>query len=442
MPRLRPLSESSCAAGPAHRIEAFMFHKLLIVAVTCFLLHSVFAQEAPNWPRWRGPGDNGSTEAGAYPVKWDANSGLMWKFPLPGKGCSTPIVWNQRIYLTGAADGKDALLALDWAGRQLWLVTFGAERKGKHANGSGSNPSPTTDGQAVFVYYKSGTLARVDLDGKVTWKTNILDRFGRDTFYWDLGTSPVLTENHVVIAMMHHGESYLAAFEKQTGKLTWKVPRNYKTPDEGDHAYTTPIVIRHKGKEALLVWGGQHLTAHDASDGKELWSVSDFNPRSMRNWVAVGSPVVAGDVAVVPYGRGSRLDGIKLGGEGDVTATHRLWLREDTGSFVPTPAEYKGLVYLLRDRGEVECIDPQTGKSLWADTLPKSAGNYYASPTVVGGKLYAARQDGTVFVVNIEGGFEVLSRNEMGERMIASPVPVGGRILLRGEGHLFCVGKK
>ncbi|MGA2501116.1 MAG: PQQ-binding-like beta-propeller repeat protein, partial [Tepidisphaeraceae bacterium] len=200
--------------------------------------------------------------------------------------------------------------------------------------------------------------------------------------------------------------------------------------------------IRHKGKEALLVWGGQHLTAHDAADGKELWSVGDFNPKSLRNWVAVGSPVVAGDIAVVPYGRGNRLDGIKLGGEGDVTATHRLWLREDTGSFVTTPAEYKGKVYLLRDRGEVECIDPQTGKSVWSDTLPRSAGNYYASPTVAAGKLYAARQDGVVFVASIDGKFEVLSKNEMGERMIASPVPVGGRMLLRGEEHLFCVGKQ
>ncbi len=406
------------------------------------LAFSAVAQEPADWPRWRGPGDKGSTETGAYPVKWDATNGVLWKVALPGKGCSTPIVCKQRIYVTGPAEGKDALLALDWSGKQLWQATFGPERKGKNPAGSGSNPSPATDGQAIFVYYKSGTLARVEMDGKVTWKTNILDRFGRDTFYWDLGTSPVLTEKYAVVAMMHHGESYLAAFDKLTGELRWKFPRNYQTPDEGDHSYATPLVIRHKGAEALLVWGGQHLTAHDTADGKELWSVGDFNPKSLRNWVAVGSPVVVGDIAVVPYGRGNRLDGIKLGGAGDVTPTHRLWLREDTGSFVPTPAEYKGKVYLLRDRGEVECIDPQTGKSLWSDALPKSAGNYYASPTVAGGKLYAARQDGVVFVANIEGKFEVLSKNEMGERMIASPVPVGGRILLRGEEHLFCIGKE
>lgn len=154
----------------------------------------------------------------------------------------------------------------------------------------------------------------------------------------------------------------------------------------------------------------------------------------------MASPVLAGEIAVVPYGRGNRLHGIKLGGSGDVTATHRLWTRDDTGSFVPTPAEAGGRVYLLRDRGEIECIDPTTGKTLEKRALPKHRSNYYASPVVAGGKLYAAREDGAVFVVRVNGAFQVLSENAMGERLVASPVPVAGRLLLRGEKHLFCVG--
>jgi outer membrane protein assembly factor BamB len=305
----------------------------------------------------------------------------------------------------------------------------------------------------------------------------VQQRFGKDTFYWDVGTSPVLTEKDVVVAMMHHGESYLAAFDKRTGDLHWKVARNYKTPEEGDHAYTTPILVRHPVRkafqpdrsagavqsgqtaaalqpaasadaqnsasaEALLVWGGQHLTAHAAADGKLLWYCGDFNPDTKANWVAVASPVIAGQIAVVPYGRGTCLHGIRLAGSGDVTATHRVWKREDTGSFVPTPAEYKGRVYLLRDRGQVECIEPQTGKTLWTGELPKRSSNYYASPTVADGKLYAAREDGVVFVVRIDGPFEVLAENDLGERVIASPVPLSGRLLLRGEKHLFCVGDR
>jgi outer membrane protein assembly factor BamB len=396
-----------------------------------------------NWPRWRGPADNGSAESGTYPVHWDATSNVLWKASLPGKGCSTPIVWDRRIFLTAPADGQDAVLAFDWDGKQLWQTALGAERAGKNAHGSGSNPSPVTDGHAIFVYFKSGDLAALDFEGKVLWRANLVERYGRDTLYWDYGSSPVQTEKDVVIARMHHGESYVAAFDKATGALHWKVARNYSTPIEGDHSYATPILIRHEGREALLILGGEHLTAHDAADGSIIWSCGDFNPQAKSNWVPVGSPVVAGNVAVVPYARGMRLHGIRLGGSGDVTATHRIWLRDDTGTFVSTPAACQGRVYLLHDhgpdRGIVECIEPETGKTLWKGNLPKGSAEYYSSPVVADGKFYAAREDGVVFVARCDGKFELLSANDMGEPIIASPVPVGDRLLIRSDKHLFCI---
>ena len=183
----------------------------------------------------------------------------------------------------------------------------------------------------------------------------------------------------------------------------------------------------------------KHLTAHDTSTGATLWSCGDFNQASKNNWVAVASPVIAGNIVVVPYGRGTRLHGIKLGGTGDVTATHRAWVREDTGSFVPTPIEYKGRVYLLRDRGQVECINPANGATVWTGELPKASASYYSSPAAADGKIYAAREDGVIFVAKIDGGFEVLSENKMGEPVIASPVPIGNRLLIRGEKNLFCI---
>jgi len=213
----------------------------ILTAVLTFL---PLLAAAADWPRWRGPFDDGSAEPGSYPVTWSDTAGLVWKAPLPGKGCSTPIVAGRRIFLTAPVDARDALLALDWSGSRLWQVAFGAERKGKHRNGSGANPSPATDGRAVFAYFKSGTLAAVDLEGKLRWKTNLQERFGKDTMWWDIGTSPVLTAADVIVAVMHEGDSYLAAFDKATGRLHWKVARNYTTPLEGDHSYTTPIVFR------------------------------------------------------------------------------------------------------------------------------------------------------------------------------------------------------
>lgn len=429
---MKPLSN-------ANATKLYLF-SICLVSFTASLSANV---DQGAWPRWRGPRDNGSTTNGTFPVQWDAEK-VLWKAALPGKGCSTPIVWNQRIYLTAPTNGLNAALAFDSSGKHLWQTTLGAEDPGKHRNGSGSNPSPATDGKGVFVYFKSGVLAALEFDGKVRWQTNLVARFGPDTLYWDHGTSPVLTDKHVVMARMHNGDSWLAAFDKLTGRMAWKVPRNYETPTEGDHGYSTPLVVQHRGREALLVWGGLHLTAHDAADGKMLWSCGDFNPESSAMWAAVASPVIAGDIALVPTGRNDRnqprLHGIRLGGSGDVTRTHQVWKREDTGTFVPSPVEYKGRFYLVRDRGQVECLDPATGRTIWSDAFPRSSANFYASPLIAGGNLYAAREDGVVFVARVDGKFELLAENKMGESLIATPVPVGNRILIRGERHLFCLG--
>jgi len=400
------------------------------------------AAEPAQWPSWRGPESAGSTGSGNYPEKCDPTN-VLWKAPLPGKGCSTPIVWNQRIYLTVPIEGFDGAMAFDWAGKPLWQTRLGPENGGKHRNGSGSNPSPASEGKALYVYFKSGTLAALDLDGKLRWQTNLIAGFGPETLYWDQGTSPVLTKDDVIIVRMHHGESWLAGFNKNNGQMRWKVARNYETAVEGDNSYTTPLVIKHGGQEALLVWGGEHLTAHAAADGKLLWSSGDFNPHAAPNWPAVASPVVAGEIAIVPTGRADRgqprLYGIRIGGSGDVTATHQVWKREDTGTFVPSPAEYQGRVYLVRDRGEVVCLDPQTGKTLWQDAFPKSSSNFYSSPLVANGLLYAIREDGVVFIARVNEKFALLSENPMGERIIASPVAVAQRLLIRGERHLFCL---
>ncbi|MCA9123819.1 MAG: PQQ-binding-like beta-propeller repeat protein [Planctomycetaceae bacterium] len=147
-------------------------------------------------------------------------------------------------------------------------------------------------------------------------------------------------------------------------------------------------------------------------------------------------------MAVIAFGRNDRgiprLHGIRLTGGGDVTATNHAWKRDDVGTFVPSPAAYKGRVYLVRDRGEVECLDPATGKTIWSDAFPKGRASFYASPLIAGGYFYAAREDGVVFVVNVAGNkFELLAENDMNEPVIGSPEPAVNRIFLRGEKHLF-----
>ncbi|MCP5519005.1 MAG: PQQ-binding-like beta-propeller repeat protein [Verrucomicrobiales bacterium] len=428
-----------------NRYSGPLLRRLLLRAVQILLPLSVSLgclATANDWPRWRGPSDSGSLEGDGYPVRWTQES-VAWKVPLPGKGCSTPVVWDGRIFLTAPTNGLDTVLAFDREGRGLWQTSFGPENAGKHRNGSGSNASPATDGSMLAVLFKSGTLAALEPGGRVRWQTDLVKRYGEVELFWDQGTSPVLTKDAVIVARMHGGDSWLAAFDKATGDLQWKVARNYDTPVEGNNAYTTPLVADQDGKETVLVWGAEHVTAHSTEDGAVRWSCGAFNPGRQSFWPAVASPVLVGEVLVVPTGRNDRnqprLHGIRVGGRGDVTETHRLWLSEETGTFVPTPAAYRGKVYLLRDRGQVDCVEPASGRVLWQGELPRHRSSYYASPTIAGGLLYAVREDGVVFVARVEDGFELLAENDLGERAIASPVPLDGRLLLRGEEHLFCI---
>jgi outer membrane protein assembly factor BamB len=421
--------------------------KRLLGALQLATLCSVLGASAAtgDWPTWRGPEFNGSVDTGQYPVRWTPEQ-AQWKVALPGKGSSSPIVWKERIYLTTPAEGQDAVMAFDLSGKLLWQTKLGPESPPKHRNlGSSSNASPVTDGTGIYVYFRSGHFAALEFDGSLRWKINITEQFGQDRLFWDQGTSPTVTSRHVVLARMHGGESWIAGFDKQTGEMRWKQERNYQVPTENDNGYTTPVVFRHGDKEALLVWGADHLTAHDAADGSLLWSVGGFNPAGTGFWPAIATPVIHRGIVVVPVGRDDRADqskvhGIRLGGSDDPNATHRAWQRDDIGVFTATPAEYQGKVYLLRHRGEVVCLDPSTGRTLWAESFPRDRASYYSSPLVANGVLYAAREDGVVFTARVDDGFEFLAENPMGERIIASPVPVGNHILLRGDNHLFCIG--
>lgn len=418
----------------------------LLMATACLVFCAArfgLAAEIADWRSWRGPLGNGSVEQGSFPTKFDSEKHL-WRTVLPGKGCSTPILLDGLIYLTSPVDGIDGLLCYDLQGQEKWRAVFGKENAGKHRNGSGSNASPVTDGQAIFVFFKSGTFAAVERNGKVRWKTDLVERFGKDTLYWDHGTSPVLTAKHVIMARMHDGESWLAAFDKVSGDIAWKVARNFKTPQECDHGYSTPVVIQHQGRESILVWGAEHLTIHNATDGQVSWSCGNFNPDANKLWPAIATPVIVGDMAVIAYGRNDRgiprLHGVRLSGSGDVTQTNHVWKRDNVGTFVPTPVAYKGRVILVGDKGEVTSVDPVTGKTIWEGAFPKSRSNFYASPLIAGDKLFAPREDGVVFVASLANDkFELLSENNMAESVIGSPIPAANRLLIRGEKHLFCV---
>ncbi len=399
--------------------------------------------EIGDWSNWRGGDSTRSLPVGSQVLKFDAER-VRWKVALPGKGSSTPIVVGGRIYLTAPVEGVDALLAYDSQGQQVFQTIFGAEVAGKHRRGSGCNASPISDGSQVYVYFKSGTLAAVDLSGQIQWQVDLVEKYGRESLYWDHGTSPILTERYVVMARMDERDSWLAAFDKQTGELAWKVERNYPAPRECDHGYSTPLVMDFQGQEAILSWGAEKITVHAAASGKLLWICGNFNPEQNQLWPTIASPIVIGDMVVVAYGRADRgtprLFGVRLTGSGDVTATNHVWQRDDIGSFVPTPAVDGQQLIVLGDRGEIEGLDPTTGQTVWRERFPQARSNFYASPLLIGRQLYTVREDGVAFVSRLEGRrLEILQENDFKQAIIGSPVPLGDAILFRGETDLFCV---
>lgn len=157
---------------------------LLASWLICLATSYGYGKELIEWPSWRGAKGTGSVEGSSYPEKFGAEK-YLWRTELPGKGCSTPILLNDMIFLTSPAGGKDAVLAYDLQGKEKWRTVFEQENPGKHRNGSGSNASPVTDGKGVFVFFKSGAFASLELDGKVRWKTNLVERFGKDTLFWE-----------------------------------------------------------------------------------------------------------------------------------------------------------------------------------------------------------------------------------------------------------------
>jgi outer membrane protein assembly factor BamB len=402
---------------------------------------------AENWPEWRGPASNGAVAGKQPPL--DLANHLLWKTELPGRGCSTPVVWDKQILVTSPVGDQDGLLAFDSDGKELWRQTFGALSPGRGQRvGSAANSSPVTDGEVVIAYFKSGTLACTDMAGKLKWQVNLQKLYGEDKLWWDQGTSPVLTPGRVVVAVMQtEGDSYLVSFDRLTGKEAWRTARKYDNAPESGDAYTTPHVIADgNGGHLVVTWGGGHLTAHDAATGKLVWDVDGFNPKREGMQRVIASAAVADGLALVPFRRGDSLAGISLDPKAD-PASRWLWRSDEVGSDSVTPILHAGKAYILKDggpeRGRLTCLDAKTGKKLWETKLPKAPQVYYSSPILAGDRFFCVREDGLLISAKVtDTGLADLTTHALEENVIASPVAIAGKLLIRTDKSLICFGEK
>jgi len=400
--------------------------------------------DATGWRQWRGSDQSGVAAGDAFPTKWSESDGVDWKVVIPGTGGSTPVAVGGRVYVTSGIEAKNMLLAYDFAsGKLLWQTAVGADRGGKHRKGGGSNPSPVSDGELTIAYFRSGDLAAIDFDGKIVWQTNLQTEFGEDTLWWDLGTSPLLTDDAIVIAVMQSGPSYLVSLDKKTGKVNWKSDRSLGAPEEAAQSYATPLEAVVDGRHVVVVMGADHLTIHDLVTGDELGRLGGFNPGGERFFRSIASPVLSGDIVVCPYSRGATVTGVSMSalidGKGDASIA---WHRDDLGSDVPTPASQNGQVYFCSDKGVVTVIDAKSGESIWDVELPNSRHAYSSSPLVAGNHVYATREDGATFVITglSDDKSKLIATNVVDDDepfTVASLIAVDGSLLLRTRTTLY-----
>lgn len=399
------------------------------------------------WPDWRGPNGNGAVAEGKMPMEFAADGkSVVWKTELPGRACSTPVVSKGMLYLTSPIDGKDSLIAYDLTGKEKWRQAYGDQTPGRGQRvGSGANSSPVTDGETVVGYFKSGRVVACSSDGRKLWEKDLHELYGEDKLWWDQGTSPLLYEDSVIIVVMQtEGNSYLVSFDLKSGKENWKTDRKFETAKESGDSYTSPHLVKVDGVDTVVSFGADHLTGHNAKTGEEIWFSGGINPEGKGMWRTIASSVVTDGVVVVPHGRGEYLMGVKLGGKGDVTRSNVLWRKKIDTTDAASLVGHDGLVYQIVDRGksrgQVTCFNAKTGEKIWEGKLPKSASTYYASPILVGDQLCMPREDGVVFMAKVsKKGLGEVKENKMGEPLIASPIFVDGKLVLRGAKHLWAI---
>jgi outer membrane protein assembly factor BamB len=388
-----------------------------------------------DWPWWRGPARDGHSPDQAAPTKWSETENIAWKTAIPGRGYSSPVVLGNRIFLTTADEEskKQIAMALDrGSGKILWEKTIHEGNLGaKHGDNSYASGTPCTDGERLFVCFQNNGAIHVSAlhldDGRVLWSKNAGPHSKSDGWF-GTGTSLALWGSFVYICDdspgvgIERAKGWIAALYRSTGEFGWRTERK-----AGAGSYGSPVVADLNGKLHLLIAGSGSITAYDPKEGKELWSREGIGETSA-NTVAFSPTMVFGSSG---YSRGM----MAVRSDGTLA-----WKKQDsTGPYVPSPIWSDGLLYIVTDEGRLNCCVPETGVAKWSERLAE--GHYYSSPILVGKHIYASNRRGvtTVVEVNADGMSEV-ARNKLEAGINATPVAVGGKLYLRTETHLYCIG--
>lgn len=406
---------------------------------------------AESWPQWRGPSLDGVSKETALPVRWSATENVAWKLPLPAFSGSTPIIWNDLVFLnvaTARATGGMELWAVDRNTQQpIWKRPLsGGNRIGNKQNMS--SPSPVTDGRHVWVMTGTGVLKAFDFSGREIWTRDLQADYGTFGLQFGYASSPLLHQNALYVQVLHgfltDDPSYLLRIDTATGRTVWRVDRPTDALVESPDSYTTPTLLQYGGRTEVVVTGGDVVTGHDPATGKELWRADVLNPRNARNFRIIASPVVAGGLVIAPT-RVNPMVAIKPGGAGDISTSHVVWSFH-RGPDVPTPVSDGTYLYVVSETGIVYALDLKTGEAIYGpERLPNDF--YSSSPVLADGKIYVTGETtGVTMVYRAGPKFEILAANTFGDPCtpycLSSVAVSQGQLFIRTDAHLWVVGNR
>ncbi len=425
-----------------------------------------------NWPSFRGINATGVADGHNPPTMWDVEKSIKikWKTPIAGLAHSSPVIWNDRIFLTTAissdtssklrvglygdvAPDKDLskhswkVLCIDKKnGKILWERTAyeGTPKVKRHTKATQANSTPVTDGKHVVALFGAEGLYCYDVAGKLLWKKDLgmLDSgwFYDPDYQWGHGSSPIIYKNLVIVQCDVQKNSFIAAYNLKDGKQAWLTPRD-EIPSWG-----TPTIYEGKSRAELIANGSNHIRGYDPVTGKEIWKLAGNSE------ITTPTPFVAHDLIFVTSGYRpiQPIYAIRVGAIGDISLKenvesneHIAWSKKRGGPYMPTPLVYGDYLYTCANNGTLTCYNALTGEQIYRERLggKGSAYAFTASPIAADDKLYFTSEDGEIFVIKTGPKYEPLATNSMGEVCMATPAISDGMIFIRTQQHIYGIGE-
>ncbi len=404
-----------------------------VLTVGCFQNPMALGDQ---WGHWRGPSGNGTSPDAQPPIEFSATKNVKWKVEIPGVGSSSPVVWNDSVFVTTAVPSKKKgefefrLLSVDRkSGSIQWSQTavVAVPHEGTHETNGFASASPCTDGEAIYAFFGSRGLFAYTLDGQLLWNRDFGDMTVRNGF--GEGASPTVVGDKVIVPWDHEGQSMLYAVNKKTGDILWQTKREEPT------CWATPLIAKdQKGRDQIVMNGQTAARGYDLETGKELWKCAGQTQRPCATAVAENG------VAYVASGfRGAFIGAFDLTGQGDLASTKKvLWTQSKDTPDVASPLLSNGRLYYYKEKtGLLTCVEAKTGKTIYSASRVPGVTKTYASPIAANGYVYLTDRNGTMVVIEDSPTLKVVATNELGEGVDATPAAAGRELFVRGEKHLF-----